>query len=97
MLKRIVILSVILATLAFLALMPINVSADSEYMPKAQTTVEVTVVVETAVPADETSAPGIPVTGGGSPMTALFIFGLLGLLALMVIIGGAALLNRRPQ
>lgn len=94
MLKRIVILSVILTTLSLLVLVPMSVSADSGNMPKAQTTVEVTVVVETAVPANQTSAPGIPVTGNGLPMTALFIFGLIGL---GVIIAGVVLMNNRPN
>lgn len=95
MLKRTVIFSVILATLAMFVLVPMNVAADSEYMPEAQTTVEVTVSVQTAAPADETPAPGIPVTGGGFAMTTIIILGLLGLLGVAIIIGGAALLNRR--
>ena len=88
MLKRIMILAVVLSTLVLLAVIPMSLSAVS----KAQTTVEVPPV--TIVPAGET--PVIPVTGGSEfPMSTLIILVLLGIVGLAVIVGGAALLNRR--
>ena len=92
MLKRIMSLAVVLSTLVLLAVIPMSVSAVSDELPKAQTTVEVPPV--TIVPAGET--PVIPVTGGSEfPMSTLIILVLLGIVGLAVIVGGAALLNRR--
>ena len=91
MLKRIMIVAAVLSTLVLLAVIPMSVSAVSSDMPKFQTTVEVPVTI---APAGET--PSIPVTGGGEfPMSTMIILVLLGIVGLAVVIGGAALLNRR--
>ena len=92
MLKRIFILVLILCAVTLLAMSPKLVTAASENAPKLQETIVVTVAVVTSPPE---STPGtIPVTGG-PPMSTLIIFGLLGILALAVLIGGIALFNRR--
>ena len=92
MLKKIMFLTIITSTLVLLALVPMSVSAISDEMPKIQTTVEATLAIPT-LPVGETPASSAPATG--IPMSTLIIFALIGLVALAVIIGGAALLNRR--
>jgi len=93
MLKRILILVLILCAMTLLATSPNHVTAASENAPKLQATVVVTAAVVTYPPE---STPGtIPVTGSQPSMSTLIIFGLLAVLALAVLIGGVALLNRR--
>ncbi len=94
MLKRIVILVFILSTLVVLAMAPMSVSKETENTGNLQVTVEVTVIVETPVPVGGTPNQ-VPVTGSGSPMTTLIIFGLIAVLGVAVLIGGAALFSRR--
>ncbi len=89
MLKRVILFTFVLSTLALLALAPFNVSPASDHSAKLQETLVVTVAVVTATP----GAGGIPVTG--MPASTMIIVALLVILGIAVVIGGFALMSRR--
>ena len=93
MLKRTLLYILIFTTLALLAMAPLNITSASENTHKAQTTVQVTVVLPTPGP---TLAPSAPATGGVSQST-LIIVGLMIILLFVIIIGAAMLVSSRRE
>lgn len=95
MLKRIAVLVFMFSAFVLLAMAPMSAATTSENDQKAQVTVDVDVTVAVETPDFDDGTPGIlPVTGNddSSPM---LIYVLLGIVALVVVVGGIALINRR--
>ena len=92
MLKRTIIYILVLTSLALLAMAPLNLTSATENTHKAQTTVEVTVIV----PGPTLLAPSAPATGEISQST-LIIIGFLVIILIVIVIGGAILASNRRE